>query len=278
MKNGILSRSFCFVLILQFLNVQVQSAFATEAVTGNSPIVAAAVSRVMKKLEVGIQNRVSHMSESAQLRLAYRLYQRTVRLRNRTYRKSDEEIQNRISNVANRRQNPEVDVALTKELTADQALFQELEALNAIPMKLKRSQANRESLLAGTDPVLYRLGSVETETGELSRVSFASFVDHALEMNDALEGRYPASLPIIVKIILSLLILVAGLAILYVALAVLAIGSVFGGLTTGGIILFWVVVVGTITGVVFGIRGILRSELDQEVKQRAGRTPILLTA
>lgn len=240
---SLLTKSFVFFLIAQFLNVQIQSSFATEAVTSHNPY----VQQMMKKLEDRITLKMGEKSEYALNRIAYRLYKMDLKLRNKAVKKEAGEAD-----------------LLSKEDHETMSLFQD----GASPElaqefnKLDRKQVKKEKILADTDSLLIALGSELQLDGSLSKATFNEFKEKVSQL-EASQLRAPASVgKIILKVILSLLIAASGLALFYFSVVIIAL-SVWGGtiLAANAQILIILLAAGLLTGVIFGITAVWTSAL-----------------
>src|ERR1700751_4858441 len=89
MKNtpSLKVRSFVFFLIAQFLNVQIQTSFATEAVVTNSLEAQQAISKAKEH----IASKLERKGENAVLHIAYRLYKMDVKLANKAIQREQNE-------------------------------------------------------------------------------------------------------------------------------------------------------------------------------------------
>jgi len=262
MKFSMLTRAFTFFIAAQFLNVQIQTAYGTEAVTQANPEVAQA----LKQMEAKIQSKIEGRSERAQLKYAYRLYKIDVKLRNRTFNKTDEEIQQRIEALDQGKVTAQTetlndeDQELAQTLNSDEVL-NDLAGAQHVKISFNKSQVKKEQLLKNSDPLLLDLGSEVNDNGTFSKASFNTFQNKVFEMGKSLDSRAPASMNVIVKIILSLLIVAAGLAILYFVLVVYALTVAFGGtISSGGAMLLIFLTVGSVVGMIFGLKAVLSAQ------------------
>ena len=264
MKNSVLFKVFTFFIAAQFLNVQIQTAYGTEAITHANP----ELIHALKEMEAKVQTRIENMSERAQLHYAYRLYKIDVKLRNKTFHKSDADIQQRIEDLNSNKipkqeeSTSTEDQELSQELSSEQA-FHDLAGAQKIKISLNRTQIKKEQLLQNTDPVLLDLGSVQNENGTFSKASFQTFQGKVFELNKTLESRAPSSINIIVKVILSLLIVAAGLSILFFVYAVFALATAFAsGITPLGYTVLILLTVGSISGMYFGLKALFSSKAN----------------
>ena len=276
MKHPVLTKVLTFFIAAQFLNVQIQTAYGTEAVTHANPETVQA----LKQMEAKVQSRIENLSERAQLKYAYRLYKVDVKLRNRTFHKTDEEIQQRIEaldqgKVTQQSEAPSAeDQELAQELNANQA-FSDLAGAHQIKVSFNRSQVKKEKLLENADPLLIDLGSEINDDGSFTKASFQTFQNKVFELNKV-DSRAPASMNVIVKILLSLLIVAAGLAILYVVLVVYVLSMIFGGtLTTGGAALLILLSLGAVAGMIFGLRAVITAQINEDKFPLIPSTPLL---
>ena len=159
------------------------------------------------------------------------------------------------------------DQELAQTLNSDQA-FQDLSGAQNIKVSISTSQVKKEQLLKNTDPVLLDLGSVQNADGTFSRASFESFQGKVFELGAA-QTRAPSSMNIIVKVILSLLLVAAGLAILVFVLAVFALAMGFAGsITPMGWIVLSLLTVGSLAGMFFGLKAIINAEQRSHSKEQ----------
>ena len=259
------TRAFSWFVMLQFLNVQLQTAFATEAMQSvaleQSPEVRVALDLMRARLAALLENR----SERVQMKIAYNLYKLDVRARNRTFRNSDEEVQARfekmdqglIDEQALGQVEPELQ-SLVDEATQKTAHAPSSDALS-------RKEIRREKILQNSDPVLISLGSELGASGKLTRASFKTFQDRVYALKNANDSRAPASvIGVILKILLCLLVLAVGLGIVLVTGVVIAL-SMLG--TGAGISMwyFWGILAAVGIGEFFGIRAIIRADVGRRI-------------
>jgi hypothetical protein len=240
-KYSLKTRLFAFFLASQFLNVQIQSAYGTEAVVAASPEARA----VMAQLETKVMEKLADKSERQLNRIAYRLYKLNLKLRNKAVKNDNE--------------------AYQMDLEDQEAIAPfadgETAQVNEQALKQAKEKADREKIISQSDALLTALGSTLQDDGSLSKVSFEEFKENAagLKANDL---RSPAGIGrIIVKIILVLLVLALGYVVLlgiYVILFLLALaGAILSNLAN---ILAILTLAAVIVGVVLLIKVIVQNE------------------
>jgi len=251
------TRLFSLFLAAQFLNVQIQSAYGTEAVTASSP----EVQQLMQQVEEQVSAKLEGKSERQINRLAYKLYKLTVKARNKAVRNEAESIEMDADDQ---------EVASTFNNGSAQVSTEDL--------KQAQKQIKKEQAIEQADVLLTALGSEKNDDGSLSKVSFSDFKSNVskLKANDL---RAPASPGrIILKVIYCLLILLAGIAVFYVigmAIVILAwIGSILWNIAA---ILVLIFLVGCVIGVIFGIRAVV-TEVRPLLRNQVAAVPHLKPA
>ncbi|MBU6153339.1 MAG: hypothetical protein KGP28_03460 [Bdellovibrionales bacterium] len=248
MKNGFLS-----FLILQFLNVQIQSAFATEGV---SQFQAAEAGAPIALLQAKLGERLQGMGERAQMRLAYRLFKINIALRNRLAAMSEETFQERmrgaeVSETQHAMEDQEIATEMS-EIEGVDSLASGLESFAAVMSeKSSSSSYSKSEILQGADALLISLGAKTNESDRLEKISFRDFKE---SLNRDVGT-------VILKIILSLIVLMMGLAVITVAFAYLLAYALAGVLVSGA--WFYFVLFATLAGVFFGIRAIIRASVEK---------------
>lgn len=266
MRHSRFARFLALFIAAQFLNVQIQTAFATEAVTSADP----AAAQVLKRLEEKVTAKFGEWSEQKQLKLAYRLYQRDVKMRNRMFRKSDEEVQKRVQalNDGTPYESAEPvtaeDRSLRAEVESDELLPEVTQAAARTP--LKRADIRRERILKNTDPLLLSLGATALADGSLQKADFQTFQAKVFELG-AQELRAPA-MSIVLKVILALLVVTVGLYALLFIVVVAAFAGGWGTLTVGGAVLLTLLAAGVVIGMFYALKGIFSA--DAGPRGRAG--------
>ena len=248
---------FSLVLASQFLNVQVQTAFATDAITGQSPEAQAMLEQAKEKLGTHL----SGMSENGIYHLAYRFFKRDIKGRNRIFNKSGDEVQKIIEDL----DQGKVSAVTAEDMDAVGDLNEDRETLQVLATTpaanapvLSHKEIKREELLEKADLLLLSLGASTRDNGKLLVASFETFKNKLNEMKPQAEARAPASvLGWILKIILALIVLAIGLT--GMAMIFLIIG--FGGTS----VLLYIGLAGIIIGEIFAIRGII--SIDVQVKK-----------
>jgi hypothetical protein len=256
MKNAFLT-----FLIVQFLNVQIQSAFATEGV---SQFHAAEAGAPIALLEAKLGERLQGMGERAQMRLAYRLFKINIKLRNRAAALSEEAFQERMNGalVPESEQTPE-DQEIANEMSEVDGVDVLSGDINALESSQARkqfqSQISKSEVIRGADTLLISLGAKAEDSGRLEKISYREFKE---SLNRDVGT-------VILKIILSLIVLMMGLAIITVAFAFLFAYALAGVLVSGA--WFYILLFGTLIGVFFGIRAIIKASLDPKSDRAAFR-------
>jgi hypothetical protein len=241
------TRLFAFFLAAQFLNVQIQSAYGTEAVMAYSP----EQQQMLEQIENQVLHQLEDRSEKQLNRVAYRLYKLNVKLRNQLAKTSDEAIQ------------LDADDQATIETFSMKSERSQTETPTQA-LKEARNQANRDAILAQQDDLLMALGSKAMEDGKLSKVSFQEFKENVSQLKTK-SMRAPASAGrIIIKVILSLLVL-AGAGAVLLGLWLLAIVFIFAGgfIITVGTVVLMLTIAAIITGMVFAIKAIFSIKLPR---------------
>jgi len=247
MKNA-----FLIFLMAQFLNVQIQTAYATEGV---SQFHAAEAGAPMALLEAKLGERLQGMGERAQMRLAYRLFKINIKLRNRAAALSEEAFQERMSGalVPESEQTPEDQEIANEmsELDGVDVLSSDMSTMESSPAgKQFQSQISKSEVIRGADTFLISLGAKAEDSGRLGKISYREFKE---SLNRDVGT-------VILKIILSLIVLMMGLAIITVAFAYLLAYALAGVLVSGA--WFYILLFGTLIGVFFGIRAIIRASVE----------------
>jgi hypothetical protein len=242
---------FTFLILAQFLNVQIQSAFGSQ---GLQQALAPEMNARLSMIENRIANRLENMSEKAQLRLAYRLYKLDVNLRNKAHSLNDEQL--------NRAANGEalVHESLSKsdeEIVNEAKDLPVLEDVGTEPLPEPAKQpVSGEDVKKQADPLLMKLGSGADENGVLSRASFEQFKERIFGLQER-SLREPAGFGrFLVKVILSLLIIMMALSIITAMLSYI-IGYALVGLFFGGGWLF-LLMVGAVVSIMYSVRIIIR--------------------
>jgi hypothetical protein len=242
---------FTFVVLAQFLNVQIQSAFGSE---GLQHAFAPEVNSRLAMIESRIANRLDNLSEKAQLKLAYRLYKLDVRLRNKAHTLSDDQI--------NRAVNGEVPLHESLSKTDEEILSEAkeitvLEDVGTEPLpEFEKRQVSGEEVKRQADPLLLKLGSELDGNGFLSRASFEQFKDRIFGLQEK-SLREPAGFGrFLVKVILSLLIIMMALSLITAMLGYM-IGYVLVGFFFSGGWLF-LLMAGMIVSILYSVRIIIR--------------------
>jgi len=234
------TRLFAFFLAAQFLNVQIQSAYGTEAVMAFSP----EQQQLLQHIEGRIQAKLGDRSERQLTRFAYRLYKLNVKLRNHV----------QISSVAETSS-----VQFDSEEQETIAVFKDDRATNDsdIDLNAAKQQADPTQILNQADTLLSALGSDLRADGRLSKASFQEFKNHVSQLKTK-DFRAPASAGnILLKIILSLLVLAGAMAVLLGIFILLAVFIFAGGIIINfGVILLLLGIAGIIVGMVFAIKKI----------------------
>jgi hypothetical protein len=241
------TRLFTLFLAAQFLNVQIQSAYGTEAVISYSP----EQQQLLRQIESRVLAKLGDRSEKKLQRVAYRLYKLNVKLRNQLA-SSEQPEQTEINLDQEDRKTIEVfsDDRQTPNTAANNA--QVLNDLNEA-----RKHANSNQILSQADSLLTALGSnIETD-GRLSKASYSSFQDQLKQLKTN-ELRSPASAGnIILKVILSLLVLAGAMAALGGILLLMAVFIFAGGIIINfGVIVVLLGIAAIIVGMVFAIKKI----------------------
>ena len=240
-KYSLKTRLFTFFLASQFLNVQIQSAYGTEAAVAASPEAQA----VMAQLETKVMEKLADKSERQLNRIAYRLYKLNLKLRNKAVKNDNETYQLDLEDQE----------AIAPFADGEQA------TVNEQALKQAKEKADRTKIISQSDALLTALGSSAQEDGSLSKVSFEEFKENAAKLK-ANDLRSPAGIGrIIVKIILVLLVLALGYVVLlgiYVILFLLALaGAILSNLAN---ILAILTLAAVIVGVVLLIKVIVQND------------------
>ncbi len=251
------SRFLAAFVLFQFLNVQVQTAFATEAMQdiarAQSPEIQSAVQRIQNRLATLLESKTERM----QLRIAFAVYKLDVRARNRTFLKSDEEIQAQVEQTdATLQEQDEISEPALQTLIDES---KQKEVVAPVGVDLSKRMLKRERILQNSDPVLIALGSNVKSDGRLTRASFKTFQDRVYGLKDSNDSRAPASVGgVILKVLLSLILLAVGVGIIILTVLVIALSAFDSG--PGISIWYLYAVIGAVgIGEFFGIRGIIRA-------------------
>lgn len=236
-KYSIQTRLFSLFLAAQFLNVQIQAAYGTEAITASSP----EVQQFLQQVEQQVTSKLEGKSERKINRLAYQLYKLTLKARNKAVR-------NELNSLE--MDSDDLEVASTFENGSA--------SVSAEDLNQAKKQINQKQVIDQADVLLKALGSEALEDGSLSKASFYEFKQNVSQLNPG-ELRAPASPGrIILKVIFSLLILLAGIAVFYVVgifLVLLAwVGTIAFNIAGILVLLF---AIGCIIGVILGIRAVV---------------------
>jgi hypothetical protein len=236
-KYSLQTRLFSLFLAAQFLNVQIQAAYGTEAMTASSP----EVQLLLQQVEQQVTSRLEGKSERQINRLAYQLYKLTLKARNKAVR-------NELNSLE--MDSDDLEVASTFENGTAPVSSEELSQA--------KKQINQKQVIDQADTLLKALGSETQEDGSLSKASFSEFKEKTSQLN-ANELRAPASPGrIILKVIFCLLVLLAGIAVFYVIgifLVLLAwVGTI--AMNVAGILVL-IFAIGCIIGVILGIKAVV---------------------
>lgn len=246
MKHSRLVRIFSLVLAAQFLNVQIQTAFATPAITGSNPEVQAILAKATEKLSQKLEGK----SEHAIYQFAYRLFSKDIKGRNRLFGKTNEEFQSSLQAIENPRESSLIeDPELLADYQEEASNLDVLAPTTSVP-KLSSREIKREQIIQNADALLLSLGATVGNDGKLSAIDFNSFSQKLNEMRTIYDTRAPASaeLGIILKVILALLVISVGLFGILLMIAIIA----FGGTS----ILIYIVIAGILVGGFFALKGI----------------------
>ena len=249
MKNA-----FLIFLMVQFLNVQIQTAWGSEGIreVARSEAEGALLSRLESRLE--------GLNERRRMRLAYRLFKLNIQLRNRVLHMSEDEVQARLEQNPAQLSEKEIESDSKVAASQDAALAEELASLEGLDVLSSSDpglvlpethslgeRMSRASILAQSDQLLESLGAFQSDSGHLTKISFHDFKSQILK--DA--GKT------LLKVILSLIVLTLGLSIITVAFIYLIVYSIAGVVTTSA--WFYLLLFGTLIAMFFGIRAIIRS-------------------
>jgi|GEM_PF-6166169 len=246
---------FTFFVLAQFLNVQIQSAFASR---GLQHALAPEVSSRLEQIESRIANRLENLGERAQLRLAYKLYKLDVRLRNKAHTLGDDQI-NRSIQSGGVAEGP----ALESLSKADEEIVSEAKDLDVIsdlgnePLpKFENQSVSGSDVKKQVDPLLVALGSESDEAGFLTRASFDTFKERIFGLQER-SLREPAGFGrFLVKVMLSLLIIMMALSLITAMLSYI-IGYALIGLFFGGGWMF-LLMMGVVVTLMYSVRIYIR--------------------
>jgi hypothetical protein len=246
-----MKKLFTLFVLSQFLNVQIQSCFATQ---GIQHALAPEVKSRLDLIESRIQARLENMGEHTQLKLAHRLYKLDVRLRNKAHTLNDDQITRAANGEAT------LNESFSKN---DEAILNEAKDLEFIsdvgnePLpQLEKHQVSGTDVKKNVDPLLVSLGSETDEQGFLSRASFEGFKEKLFGLQEK-SLREPAGLGrLLVKIILSLLIIMMALSVITAMLSYI-IGYALIGLFIGGGWLY-LVMAGAVVSILLTVRIFIR--------------------
>jgi hypothetical protein len=241
MKNLFLS-----FLVFQFLNVQIQTAFATEGV---SRFQAAEAGAPIALLQAKLSERLEGMGERARMRLAYRLFKINVKLRNRVAAMSEETFQERMNGAEVEDSDQEIAEEMSQIEGVDVLASGAESFEGSSPEKGSRPGISKSAVIQGADSLLVSLGAKLDDSNHLEKIPYRQFSE-SLQRDAG---------TVVLKIILSLLVLMMGLAVITVAFAYLLAYALAGVLVSGA--WFYFVLFGTLIGVFFGIRAIIRASL-----------------
>jgi hypothetical protein len=253
-------RFFGFFILAQFLNVQIQSAFATAAITAADPGVAQALNDLSQKVEAHYGSK----SEERQLAIAYKFYGLANRLRNKVFHQSADEVQTQIQQLDQNQITPAManvtasdeESEITQALNSDGGLS-DLAPNRENASSLDHSQANRENLLKNSDPLLLDLGSSLNEDGTFAKIDFETFKANVFQIDQKQNHlRSPASMNNALKVILATLIIAIGLVSVVYILAITAVAIAFGSITLLAGIVIGLLTSGIIIGVIFAVKAI----------------------
>lgn len=184
-------------------------------------------------LENALSTRLSKMTPKSALEVSYRLYQFNVKMRNRVFRKTEDEIQAHLTDIKNgvisiNRNPDEEEIELTGEWTAVEGLG-EIKETQASRMGSDIQELRKEKLLQTADRVLVSLGSILQTDGTLSTASLKTF-EQKLKIY---QSKFST------KAILPLSVLSVGLGVVGLPFVVLAVSSWSTSLSA----LWWVQIV-----------------------------------
>lgn len=231
------TRFFALFLAAQFLNVQIQTSFATEAVTENSPQVLKLINQLRDQITLKSEGKTPR----ALMKIAYKLYQLDIKLHNRAIRKNIDQLNDLPLSAE------ELDPI--KEFSSENNEFE-----NDSFQKPEVSETHREKILLNSSQTLTSLGSVQNANGELNKISFQEFQKNIEE--NIVEMRGPASAgKVILQVILSLLIVAAGLGIFYYSAAIIGL-MIWGNPAIPGALIISLLAAGLLTGMFFAVRAV----------------------
>ena len=241
-KYPVKTRLFVLFLAAQFLNVQIQSAYGTEATIASNPEAQA----VMEQLEANVMQKLADKSERQLNRIAYNLYKLNLKLRNKAAKNDNEAY--------------ELD-AEDQEAILPFADKEQPVSVNESALKEAKENADREKIIEQSDILLTAFGSKVASDGSLSKVSFKEFKENASKMK-ANNFRSPAGIGrIIVKIILVLLVLALGYIVLLGVYAIILVLALAGLLIAhlGNLLAFFSLAL-IVGGVVYLIKIIVKNQ------------------
>lgn len=238
------TRLFAFFLAAQFLNVQIQSAYGTEAVMAYSP----EQQQLLQHLEGRIFAKLGDRSERQLNRVAYRLYKLNLKLRNRLVSSNPSEPMEASFDADDRET-----IATFSDSPADSS--HRTNRADSEALSEAKKQANPQKILEQADLLLTTLGSKTQSDGSLSKASFQDFKDQVKQLK-ANELRSPASAgSILLKVILALLVLAGAMAVLFGIFILLAVFIFAGGIIINvGVIVLLLAIAAVIVGMVFAIK------------------------
>lgn len=185
------TRVFAAFLALQFLNVQIQSSFATEAMVKMSP----GYESILNKIETKLEQKLENMSERRQIRFAERLFRLGIKGRNRITKMSDAKFEKRLKRMDVQDLEEEQITTADESLAADAAAVPEFSEITANLESHDQIKASgtltKAAYLAHVDQELSQFGARVDENGKMHAPSHAEFQENFLKQN-AQSSRAPA--------------------------------------------------------------------------------------
>ncbi len=239
-RPSLATRFFALFLAAQFLNVQIQSSFATEAITESSPEVLNLIAELRNKITLKSEGK----SSTAMMKIAYKLYKLDIKLHNKAV----------LTNIDQKNDLPisAEDLEPIKEYSSENYNIENQQIQNP-----EVNESHKQKVLANSTKTLIALGSTQNSNGELSKVTYQEFKKNIEE--NIVELRGPASAgKVILQVILSLLIVAAGLTFFYFSAAIIGL-MIWGNPAIPGALIISLLAAGLLTGMFFAVRAVWTS-------------------
>ena len=223
-------KSIVLIVLLQFLNVDVQRAFATEAIQNHSPEAV----QTFNQMKQSLTQKLSGSSEKQIIQYAFKRFKKAITRRNRY-----------VSNNKTFEKLPVLDAE-------EQELFS---APNLVTTQKSISGDQSKDLLSKVDAFLCRFGATLDEGGNMSVPNLETFQEKLFNTEKSELSRDPSGInyDLIIKIVLCTLVI----SVSFVILIMVGVMISFGGAS----IFVWIFGLIELATDVFAIKGINNTTL-----------------